>query len=120
MSKILAALLLGASTPSAAAQDSESFDLRCLILTAQLRQSEDATVRQAGEGASYFFFGRVDARVPESELEDRMWQESQAMLHEDLQAILQACGNLMQERGRMLIDVGNRIQARERAGPPRR
>ena len=110
---VLAALLLSTLAQAEPPPDPLTFDLRCLIVSANLRQSQDANVRAAASGATLFFFGRVDARLSDAELERRLTQEAAAVSAGDRGELTRACGAFMQARGQALIEVGQRMTARE-------
>lgn len=93
-----------------------NFDVRCLVATGQLIQSQDQTLRRAGEVASQFYFGRIDSRVPDSAIEETIWRETRGMRAEERAQLLQACGTYMQQRGQRLTEIGNQISVREQAG----
>jgi len=109
----LTGLLLSAALAQAEPRvDPITFDLRCLLLSAGLRESDNAEARSSGEKAALFFFGRVDSRVPQAQLEARLVREAQALQGLDRGAALRACGTFMQERGQLLSEIGGRLEAR--------
>jgi hypothetical protein len=109
---MILAALLAAQAPAASA-DSLSMDIRCLAVSAQLAESQDPTVRAAGQLGGTFYFGRVDPRLSSAELERRLWREIQALATSDMQALRRECGHFMSDRGRELIEISRRIAARE-------
>jgi hypothetical protein len=114
---LLAALLLSAAVQDAPRADPVAFDLRCLIIASQLRSSGDSQTSALGMAAGLFFFGRVDARLAEAEIEARMDEEARALANVDRQTAIRACGTFMSERGRALTAIGQRLEARERGRP---
>jgi hypothetical protein len=112
---ILAALLLSTLAQAEQPPDPLTFDLRCMIVAASLRESQDANTRAAASGASLFFFGRVDSRLTEAELERRLTEESAAVLAGNRAEIMRACGAFMQVRGQAMIAIGQRMMARGRS-----
>lgn len=114
---MLAALFLSAQAPSGPPTDPLAFDLHCMIATASLRDSPDPTIRANGTAAALFFFGRVDARLSEAELERRIVAETPPVQHEDRVQLMHACGQFMSERGQVLVGIGQRISAREQRTP---
>jgi hypothetical protein len=109
---VLAALLLSALQPGTQ-PDPLTFDLHCMIAASSMRESQDPSARANGTAAALFFFGRVDARLSEAELERRLVAESAAILAEDRGQLMRACGAFMSARGQALIGIGQRISARE-------
>ena len=112
---VAAALLLALQT---ATPGTLTFDVRCMIALGQMSQSGDQTARSAASTASQYFFGRIDGRVPDAELEAAIWRETRTMREDEGMRIIPACAEYMQARGQRLVDVGNRIGARE--GQPAR
>lgn len=90
-----------------------TFDVRCMIVLGQLAQSEDQNVRTAASTASQYYFGRIDGRVADAQLEETIWRESRELRADQRQQIVQACASHMQARGQRLVEVGTRIGARE-------
>jgi hypothetical protein len=111
---ILAALLLSTLAQAEPPPDPLTFDLRCMVVASILRESQEPGVRAAGTGAALFFFGRVDARLSDAELERRLAAEAATIRPEDHGQMMRACGAFMQARGQALIAVGQRIAARAR------
>ena len=114
---ILAALLVATLAQAEPSPDPLTFDLRCLIVSASLRESQEANVRAAAAGATLFFFGRVDARLPEAELEQRLTAETAAVLAGDRGQMMRACGAFMQARGQAMMAIGQRMTARAQGSP---
>ena len=114
---ILAALLLSTLAQAEPQPDPLTFDLRCMIVAGSLRESPDANLRAAAAGASLFFFGRVDARLPEAELEQRLTAEAAAVLAGDRGQMMRACGAFMQARGQAMMAIGQRMTARAQGSP---
>lgn len=110
------ALLLGSLAQTVPALDPVTFDIRCFIAASQLQlRAADANVRANATAAGIFFLGRVDARLPAAEIEERVFREGMALQGADLRPLLQSCGAFMQERGRVMSEIGTRITAREQA-----
>jgi hypothetical protein len=110
------ALLLGSLAQAVPALDPEAFDLRCFIASSQLQlRATDAEMRANATAAGIFFLGRVDAKIPAAELEERLFRTGVALQGADLRPLWRSCGAFMQERGRVMSEIGARITARERA-----
>jgi hypothetical protein len=114
---VTAALLL--ALQGVGAPGTLTFDVRCMIVLGQLSQSDDPTMRAAASTASQYYFGRIDGRVADAELEAAIWRETRGMREEEQAPLVQACAAHMQARGERLVEVGNRISARD-APPARR
>ena len=111
---ILAALLLSAAAQAAPALDPATFDRRCLLALGTLQSNPDAEVRRQSMSAALFYFGRVDATTPPAELQARLEEETIALQSLDAQALIQACGAFMSERGAVLSAIGQRMIERGR------
>ncbi len=107
----VAALLL--ALQGAGAPGTLNFDVRCMVALGQLSQSGEQAIRTAASTASQYYFGRIDGRVADAELEAAIWRETRGMRGEDQAPLIQACAAYMQARGQRLVEVGNRISARE-------
>jgi transposase len=84
-----------------------------MIVLGQLAQSEDQGIRAAASTASQYYFGRIDGRVADAQLEETIWRETRGLPPDQREQIVQACADHMRERGQRLVEVGNRIGARE-------
>lgn len=110
------ALLL--ALQSAGSPGTTTFDVRCMIVLGQLAQSQDQNVRSAASTASQYYFGRIDGRIADGQLEETIWRESRGLRADQREQIVQACASHMQARGQRLVEIGGRIGARE--GQPAR
>ena len=113
---LTAALLL--ALQGGAAPGTLTFDVRCMIALGQLGASGDQQVRAAASTASQFYFGRIDARVPDAELEAVLVRETRDMTEAPSAQLLEACGAYMAGRGERLAEAGRRME--QRAARPRR
>jgi hypothetical protein len=113
---VAAALLL--ALQGAGAPGSLTFDVRCMVVLGQLAGSGDESMRAAASTASQYYFGRIDGRVPDTALEEAIWRETRGLVAGERERIVQACAAHMQQRGQRLVEIGNRISARE--GQPAR
>ena len=95
-----------------------NFDVRCMIALGQMAETTDQETRAAASTASQYYFGRIDGRVPDGQLEAALVGETRGMPAEPSPQLLQACGTYMAARGQRLAEVGRRMGERE--GPPTR
>ena len=114
---LAAALLL--ALQGSGAPGTLTFDVRCMIALGQLGASGDQQVRTAASTASQFFFGRIDARVPDAELEAVLVRETRDMAEAPGAELLAACGAYMAGRGERLAEAGRRMEQREAPSPRR-
>lgn len=112
---IFASAALAATLVAASPADRREKDLQCLVAVQEAASQADETTKAALENATMYYFGRVDAAIPQNELEDRLLATAKAIEGKPLGPILQECGNYMAERGKLWIDLGTRLQARGEA-----
>ncbi|HMI39914.1 MAG TPA: hypothetical protein VK485_01630 [Sphingomicrobium sp.] len=91
-----------------------SKDLRCFLAMSATAQSEDKAASLAATIGGQYFLGRVDGRSPDLDLESAIVAEASSMTDASLKSLLQSCGQLMQERGRAVQGIGERMQKKER------
>jgi len=94
--------------------DSATFDLRCMLVIGSMLDQVPEEQRPHFAAGSLFFFGRVDVRLSEAEIEGRVPREIEAIDAGDRAALLQACGEFMSARGRVLTTMGQRTEQRQR------
>src|SRR5689334_21642795 len=102
MRKCLAVVLLAASfsvgDPALAGPITD--DVRCFGLTLQMMQSQNCTEQMAGTMAHSYYLGRIDGRMPELDLEERVIAELPNMTKPDFfKAEATRCGPQMTARG---------------------
>jgi hypothetical protein len=103
--------LAALAQPQTPSVDPRAFDLRCLIRASQLRERTEGEMQVNAQMMAIFYFGRVDARIPEDEIEARLLREAIALEERDEGTDLTACGTFMAERGRLLSDIGEGLEA---------
>jgi hypothetical protein len=95
-----------------AADDETTGDLRCLVTSLSLTTSDDQTAKTAGLLASLYYFGRLDGRAPNLDLENRMVGEIEKMTPDEVRSEAARCGSIMRERGQTLTAIGNHLVER--------
>ena len=113
VSVVLLLALQGVGAPG-----SLTFDVRCMIVLGQLSQSGDQSMRAARKHRLAILFRPDRRQGADAELEAAIWRETRGMSEEEQAPLVQACAAHMQARGERLVEVGNRISARD--GPPAR
>jgi hypothetical protein len=110
---MLGTLVLAAAAAAAAAPDPSAAvvadmkpALRCAIVSLSLASSTDAAVRSAGMISTFYWFDRIDARVPDAELTRMLQDEVETMTGADLKLEAQRCGGELNERGRAMQAMG--------------
>ena len=112
--------LVGARAQGA---DATAADIRCLITSLSLGNSNNDTIKTAGFLASLYYLGRLDGATPNLDLEARMIAEIDKMTPEQLRSEAARCGGAMQTRASAFSDIGNHLLERgqklfQQAQPP--
>lgn len=118
MKLLLAVTLIGQSVVAGTAgpaKDQLGFDIQCMVASQAASDRVDGGMKVALEMAVMYFFGRVDAVLAGSELEERLQLESKSLEGAPLGPLLKQCGQFMKERGKTLEDIGAKLEAREKA-----
>ena len=100
-----------AETPS----EATTSDVRCLVVSLNLADSADESIRRAALVSFQYFLGRLDGREPQLDLEQRLTAEVLRMSDEELRAQATVCGDMLVRRGREVGAIGRRIEDRGRA-----
>ena len=89
-------------------------DFRCLAVAAILMTTEDVEGAQAaGLMGSMYYFGRIDGRAPDADLEQGIVDASLTISNAaKFAAEAELCGALLAARGKILEQAGLRVQAR--------
>jgi hypothetical protein len=116
---LAAALALGALPAAAApvaAPDPTTTDLRCLMISAMLAQSDAPDLKDIGTLSLYYFWGRLEGRVPPSDVAQRLIDQAKAMSPEDLKTEARGCADMSRKAGQSLSDISDALQ--KSLGPP--
>ena len=106
----IAPLALAAVPPT---DPQTSKDLRCFLAMSATAGSEDKTASLAGMIGAQYFLGRIDGRSPNLDLESAIMAEASSLTDADLKALLQSCGELMQDRGKAVKAIGERMEQKQ-------
>ena len=115
MRKCLAVAFLAASLSAGnpALADPVTDDVRCFVLTLQMMQSQNSTEMMAGMMAHSYYLGRIDGRVPDLDLEERVIAELPNMTKPDFfRAEAMRCGQEMAARGQAEKAIGEDLKKR--------
>lgn len=114
---IFPALLLAAQATTAAAipSDPTLFDLRCLVVMANLSEHEEQTFKHAGQMGVFYFLGRLDGRLPSEDVAPLLEREFEAIEEQDPGPYLKACGELMEVRGQQLVEWSQQNEVNSQA-----
>jgi hypothetical protein len=97
---------------------SEALDAQCFLASAARVDLPDPTQRDALVKSTYFFRGRLSARIADDRLEELLWKQLQAVNRGDQRRLMEVCGKIMIDAGVTMIRVGQQITIRERGGSP--
>lgn len=94
-------------------------DLRCLLTSSALAGNADPKLKQAGMMSSLYWFGRVEGRLSDTALEERLTKIAETMSPELFKAEAKRCGEILQQRGTAMQAIGRGMQARAAAAAAR-
>jgi hypothetical protein len=115
MGKCLALALLIASLSAGrpALADPITDDVRCFVLTLQMMESQNATEKMAALMAHSYYLGKIDGRMPDIDLEERVIAELAYMSKPDFfRAEATRCGREMTARGQAEKAMGEDMKKR--------
>jgi hypothetical protein len=124
---LAAALALGAlpaaasptrppATVAASGEATTTTDLRCLFVSGALAQSDDPELKNIGTLSLFYFWGRIEGRLPTSEIAQRLIDEAKKMTPGDIKAQAQTCANMSRTASQNLSDISDALQ--KALGPP--
>jgi hypothetical protein len=114
---LILAAALAAAAPSAALADpapppapaapatADDTDVRCMVVSGALSQSEDPQVQSLGRAALFYFAGRLEGRGKGANLGAVVAQAYDEMSSADLQKQMQTCGGLLTAATQTLQDI---------------
>jgi 2C-methyl-D-erythritol 2,4-cyclodiphosphate synthase len=117
---LAAALALGASPLDADAQPSSGpsdgaaattvTDVRCVIVSGTLAQSDDPQMKAIGYASLLYFWGRLEGRGATDNVAALIIGQAQRMTPEDVKSQEQICNALVTGAGQSLQDLSNTLQ----------
>jgi uncharacterized protein YggE len=124
---LAAALALGAlpaaasstrapATVAASGEATTTTDLRCLFVSGALAQSDDPELKNIGTLSLFYFWGRIEGRLPTGEIAQRLIEEARKMTPEDVKGQAQTCANMSRAASQNLSDISDALQ--KSLGPP--
>jgi len=88
-------------------------DVRCFVLTLQMMQSQNSTEKMAALIAHSYYLGKIDGRVPDIDLEERVIAELSYMTKPDFfRAEATRCGEEIKVRGQAEKAMGEDMTKR--------
>ena len=114
--KLMAALMTaGIFWATQVYADDTTDDVRCLVVSLEMASDQNATIKTSGTISAMYWFGRLDGRTPDLDLENRVLTEIAAMKPDDLKAEAVRCGAVLQARAKSMSEMGQDLQAKGRA-----
>ncbi|HXQ17959.1 MAG TPA: hypothetical protein VN814_25350 [Caulobacteraceae bacterium] len=124
---LAAALALGAlpaaasptrppATVAGSGEATTTTDLRCLFVSGALAQSDDPDLKNIGTLSLFYFWGRLEGRLPAAEIAPRLIEEAKKMSPDDIKAEAQVCANMSRAASQNLSDISDALQ--KSLGPP--
>ncbi len=113
---LIAGLATGASAAGPKHADREA-DLRCIVIARGMSASPDESMKAASAMASFYFFGRIEGREPNLDLEQALANEMEAMKSMDVRAEATRCGDELVNRGSEMRAIDQGLQRRAEQTP---
>jgi hypothetical protein len=104
------------ATVAASGEATTATDLRCLFVSGALAQSDDPDLKNIGTLSLFYFWGRIEGRLPDGEIAQRLIDEAKKMTPEDIKAQAQTCANMSKAASQHLSDISDALQ--KALGPP--
>lgn len=89
-----------------ASNDESSADVRCVLVSINMGASGTAAQRAAAIMVAMYFFGRLDARLPRSDVERLIASESKKITRAELRTSATYCGTMIEEKGQEFARLG--------------
>jgi hypothetical protein len=107
------ALALGAlpvAAPAAPDTSVVATDVRCLLVSGALAQSDDAELKNIGTLSLFYFWGRLEGRGAPSDIVQRLIDESKKLTPDDVKAQAKVCADMSKGAGQKISDVSDALQ----------
>jgi hypothetical protein len=92
-------------------------DIRCVIVSGAIAQSDDPQTKQIGEASLLYFLGRLEGRGATSNLVARIVDQAGKMSADDMKAQVPTCGAMVTAAGQSLQDLGAALEKQNGASP---
>lgn len=100
---------------AASAADPIGADIRCLLIATSMASSDQPQAQSTGGIATFYYLGRLEGRITDAALEDRMLSEIPT-LQRGAQAEAERCAQAIRARNAGYQALGDRLE--KRLGPP--
>ena len=110
---LAAALALGAFPVAAAAAPANPVvetDVRCLLVSGALAQSDDAELKNIGTLSLFYFWGRLEGRGAPGDIVQRLIDESKKLSSDDVKAQAKVCADMSKGAGQKISDISDALQ----------
>ena len=110
---LAAALALGAlpaAAPAAPADTVAATDVRCLLVSGALAQSDDPELKNIGTLSLFYFWGRLEGRGAPSDIVQRLIDESKKLSSDDVKAQAKVCADMSKSAGQKISEISDALQ----------
>ena len=109
---LAAALALGALPAAASAQSADitTTDVRCVIVSGALAQSEDPQMKSIGFASLLYFWGRLEGRGAADNIAPKVIAQARSMSANDIKSQAQTCNALVTGAGQSIQELSNTLQ----------
>jgi len=109
---LAAALAIGALPTLASAQttDITTTDVRCVIVSGALAQSEDPQMKSIGFASLLYFWGRLEGRGAADNIAPKVIAQARSMSADDIKSQAQTCNALVTGAGQSIQELSNTLQ----------
>ena len=110
---LAAALAFGALPGAAPAAPDNSVietDVRCLLVSGALAQSDDPELKNIGTLSLFYFWGRLEGRGAPSDVVQRLIDDSKKLTPDDVKAQAKVCADMSKGAGQKISDISDALQ----------
>jgi hypothetical protein len=110
---LAAALAFGAvpaAAPAAPDEPVTATDVRCLLVSGALAQSDDPELKNIGTLSLFYFWGRLEGRGAPGDIVQRLIDESKKLSADDLKAQAKICADMSKAAGQHISDISDALQ----------
>ena len=105
-------ILAAVSMAALAAPGDDADDVRCLIVAAEMSDSKDKDLEEAGSIMTMYYLGKLDGRSPGTDLEALVLRQASGIREDDKERLLIACSAQLELRAKQLQAIGERLSKR--------
>jgi hypothetical protein len=98
-----------APAPPAAPPAAPPSDLRCLIIFANVAESDDPQAKQIGGLGLLYFWGRLEGKGSMAGIDDRLAAEVAKLSQDDVKTQADTCGAILNASIKSLTDAGQKL-----------